>query len=164
VAPSFAGSSVISYRICARSAAPALAAGGRPLHRRRERSAPEGVDREFQPRTVGMFHVISLLAALAGVALAGTAALMPDTGVDGSPGAYLALLGAVGVALALCLLVFARPSLGFAAVLAWSAGLISFLTALAAWFLMQDALLGAMVVSLVALIVGRVTVERRMVR
>ena len=55
-----------------------------------------------------MFLAISLFAALVGVGLAGAAALLPDTGIDGTSGGFLALFGAVAAALTLSLLGIAK--------------------------------------------------------
>ena len=108
-----------------------------------------------------MLLSISLLAALVGVGFAGAAALQPDSGVDGSPGAFLALLGALGVALVLGLLVSGRLPARWWGLFAVIAAIGTILTALAAWFLMQDALLAAMAVSLLALLAGSATAQRR---
>ena len=76
-----------------------------------------------------MLRSLSFISALLGVGFAAAAALLPDTGVDGTPGAFLALLGAVAVTLALGF--FVRLKGGTAAgVFAWIAALLAILTAL----------------------------------
>jgi len=110
-----------------------------------------------------MLLPISLSAALAGVGLAGAAALLADTGVDGTPGGFLALIGAVGATLALGLLVTGAAPPRIRGMLKAVAGLAAILTAVAAFFLMQDALLAAMAVSLVALVFSAVTAKRKTV-
>lgn len=99
-----------------------------------------------------MLLSISFLAALVGVGFAGAAALLPDTGVDGTPGAYLAVLGAVAAALSLGLLVTVRMSVTARRALTVVAGVLAILTAMAAWFLMQNAVLSTMAVSVLALL------------
>ena len=108
-----------------------------------------------------MFLAISFLSALVGLGFAGTAALLPDTGVNGTIGAYLALLGAVGVILALGMLVTAKVPATARGVFGAIAAFLAVLTALAAWFLMQDAVLAAMVVSLLALLLSGVMAKRK---
>ena len=108
-----------------------------------------------------MFLSISLVAALVGVGFAGSAAFGPDTGIDGTLGAFLALLGAVALTLTLIILSTLRVSARLRAVLVWLAGLLAILTGLAAWFLMQDALLGATVVSFLALLLRNATGQRK---
>jgi quinoprotein glucose dehydrogenase len=99
-----------------------------------------------------MFHLLAALAAFGGVVLGGYAWMVEGTGVDGTPGALLALVGAVAVWLAS--LALAVPGLR-----GWLRGLIRFLailgavlTAVAAWFLMQNLFAGAMALAAVALL------------
>lgn len=111
-----------------------------------------------------MFLPISFLSALAGVGLAGVAALMPDTGVDGTAGAYLALAGAVGVAALIGLLLipgFVPPSLRGPVVV--FVLLVMVLTGFAAWFLMQNLLLAGIALAAVTLLGSRATANRRVV-
>ena len=108
-----------------------------------------------------MLLSISFISALAGVGFAGAAALLPGTGIDGTPGAFLALVGAGAVAFTLGLLVLARFPTNARRVLAVIAALLAMLTALAAWFLMQDVLLVTMVVSFLAKLVRGVAPERK---
>ncbi|OYW58440.1 MAG: hypothetical protein B7Z10_05375 [Rhodobacterales bacterium 32-66-7] len=111
-----------------------------------------------------MLLPVSFVFTLAGVVLAGYAALAPDTGVDGTIGAYLALAGAVGSATLLGILLvdglvparFWAPVLGFVL-------FVMILTAIAAFFLMQTLLLAAMVVAALALLASRFTTKRRVV-
>lgn len=48
-----------------------------------------------------MFLAISLLSSLVGLGFAGAVVLLPDIGIDGRPGAFLAVLGVFVVTLAL---------------------------------------------------------------
>jgi hypothetical protein len=107
-----------------------------------------------------MFLAISFLAALAGVGLAAAAAFLPETGVNGSVGAFLAVLGAVGVTAGTGILLATGTRTFLVAITA----LIAMLTALAAWFLMQDALLAIMGLSLVALLVNGLMPDQRKAR
>lgn len=108
-----------------------------------------------------MFLLISFLAALAGVALACAAALLGDTGVDGTLGAFLALFGTVAASVTLGLLITGKAPERVRGVLLGLAGLATLLTALAAFFLMQDVLLIAMAVSFMALLVSAATTRRK---
>ena len=108
-----------------------------------------------------MFLAISFLSALVGLGFAGTAALLPDTGINGTVGAHLALLGTVGVTSALGILLTSMAQASARGVFGMIAAFLAILTAVAAWFLMQDAVLAAMVVSFLALFVSFTTAERR---
>jgi len=108
-----------------------------------------------------MLLTVSFLSALAAVGFAGAAALLPDTGVNGTLGAFLALAGAVAVAIALGVLRVAWVPAQARGVFAGIAALVAVLTALAAWFLMQNALLATMVVTLLALLVSGVRADRK---
>jgi peptidoglycan/LPS O-acetylase OafA/YrhL len=99
-------------------------------------------------------YALVLLPALAGLALGAIAYFGPNgnTGVDGTPGALLALIGAAAVTLGALLAM--RP-----AVRGWSLGLLNFVLALglvlvaaAAYFLMQHAFAVAMALALVGLV------------
>ena len=107
-----------------------------------------------------MLLSVPFFSALVGVAFAGAAALLPDTGVDGTLGAFLALAGSVAVTVALGLRRVTVARTKARGVLAGIAGLLAILTAIAAWFLMQNALLATMVITLLALLVGAVTADR----
>jgi ABC-type enterobactin transport system permease subunit len=111
-----------------------------------------------------MYFAISFLAAMVGLALAAAAAILPDTGVDGTPGAFLAVLGAAGVLSCVGLLATRRFSGGARRVLIGVAGLTAFLTAMAAWFLMQNEVLVAFAISLLALVAGSAIVDRKTIR
>jgi len=108
-----------------------------------------------------MLLPISFLFSLAGVGLAGAAALRPDTGVDGTPGAFLALAGAVAVTALLGLLlvdgVIPARMRGIAVGLVL---LIMLLTGIAAWFLMQTLLVTAMALSAAAFLASRAVPSR----
>ena len=101
-----------------------------------------------------MLLTVSFLSALVGVGFAGVEALLPDTGIDGTLGAFLAFAGAVAVALAIGLMLGSSVSSRVRGVLGRVAALVALLTALAAWFLMQNVLLGSMTLALVALVVS----------
>ena len=108
-----------------------------------------------------MLLSVSFFSALAGVALAGTAALLPETGIDGTLGAFLALAGSVAVTTALGLLFVTWVPTKARGVFAGIAALLAVLTALAAWLLMQNGLLATMVLSLLALLVRSVMTNRK---
>ncbi|WP_372423978.1 outer membrane protein assembly factor BamB family protein [Salinarimonas chemoclinalis] len=100
-------------------------------------------------------YALVLVPALCGAALAGVAYFGSHTGVDGTLGALLALVGAGAVAAGalVALLVPMRPGL-----LAALDGLLvvgALLTALAAWFLMQDLFVAAMLLALGMVLVVR---------
>ena len=108
-----------------------------------------------------MFLAISLFAALVGVGLAGAAVLLPDTGIDGTIGGFLALFGAVAVALTLSLLGIAKIPERARDAIAVVAAMLAVLTALAAWFLMQNELCFTMIVSVLALLLHGVSALRK---
>jgi hypothetical protein len=108
-----------------------------------------------------MYFAISLIAALVGLAFATAAAFLPDTGVNGTLGAFLTLLGAAGVLLFVGLLASRRLSRAARRALIGIAFLTACLTALAAWFLMQNEILLAFAVSLLALVAATFTVDRK---
>lgn len=95
---------------------------------------------------------VGLLASVGGFGAAVRAYLWPGTGVDGSIGALLALLGTVSVLFAIGLLMVVRTNLRWWKVLRALAILAAALTALAAWFLMQWGVVAAMVLSLIGLL------------
>jgi quinoprotein glucose dehydrogenase len=101
-------------------------------------------------------YALVLAPALAGVVLAGIAYFAPgtNTGVDGTPGALLALIGAVAVTLgALLSMTPAVQGLGLR-LLNFLLGLGALLTATAAYFLMQYAFAVAMALALIGLVVA----------
>lgn len=108
-----------------------------------------------------MLLTVPFLSALVGVGFAGAAALLPDTGINGTLGAFLALAGSVGVTAALGLLLVTGVPSKARGVFAGVAALLAVLTALVAWFLMQNALLATMVVTLLALLVSGVMTDRK---
>lgn len=108
-----------------------------------------------------MFLAVSLLSALAGLGFAAAAAFLPDTGIDGTIGAFLALLGAVGVTLALAVLAATKPPAKARDLFTVIAALLAILTAVAAWFLMQNVVLAAMVLSLLALLASVATDKQK---
>ena len=108
-----------------------------------------------------MLLTISLLSGLVGMCFAAAAALLPDTGIDGTLGSFLALLGTIAVTLAVGLLVTGKVPAHIRGVLVGLAALFAVLTALAAWFLMQAVVLATMVVSLLTLLICTATDERK---
>lgn len=96
-------------------------------------------------------HLFSLVPAAVGVLLGAIAYLGSETGVDGTPGALLALIGAVAVSIGNLLAMSARLGGGMRWTLDALIGLGAFLTAVAAWFLMQYAFAVAMVLALLGL-------------
>ncbi len=108
-----------------------------------------------------MFFLISILAAISGIGLAGVAAFQADTGIDHSIGAYLALLGTVGVTASLLIVWGGVGGAWMRGFFAFLAGFAAILTSVAAWFLMHDALVVAMVVSFLALVLSGVTRQRK---
>ncbi|MDZ4313102.1 MAG: hypothetical protein U1A24_21380 [Cypionkella sp.] len=110
-----------------------------------------------------MLLATSFLAALIGLGFAGAAAVLPDTGIDATIGAFLAVLGAFAVTLALGVIVAKKGKFKARGVLLRIAAIVSILTAIAAWFLMQDAVLAAMVVSLLALLASGAAAERKVI-
>lgn len=101
-------------------------------------------------------YVLVLVPALCGVALAGVAYLGTHTGVDGTLGALLALVGACAVMAGALVALLVPMRAGLLAALDVLLVVGALLTALAAWFLMQDLFLVAMLATLVLLIVVRV--------
>ena len=108
-----------------------------------------------------MLLYISFLSALAAAGFAVTAALLPDTGIDGTIGAFLALLGASAVAAAIGLLLVRWIPAKMRGVFAAMAGLVAILTAIAAWFLMQNALLATMILTALALLASTIIPDRK---
>lgn len=108
-----------------------------------------------------MFLPIAFLAALGGACLAAAAAFLPDTGVDGTVGAFLALAGAVASTALLGLFIVNRAPARLRGAVAAAVVFVEVLTGLAAWFLMQDALVIAMAVSAIALLASTLTARRR---
>ena len=108
-----------------------------------------------------MLLTISFLSGLVGICFAGAAAFLPDTGIDGTLGSFLALLGTVAASLAVGMLVTSKVPSKTRGFLFGLAALFTVLTALAAWFLMQDTVLATMVVSLLTLLISSATAERK---
>ena len=107
-----------------------------------------------------MILTISIVAALVGLGFASAAAFMPDTGVDGTAGAFLAVFGALSVTVALGVLMVLSGPFRARGLLRSAAIIVSILTALAAWFLMQNIVFAAMIVSLLAVVASSATAER----
>lgn len=102
-------------------------------------------------------YALVLLPSLVGVALGGFAYFVPATGVNGTIGALLALLGAVAVALAAALAMMPAVRGGVLTLLDVLIALGAVLTALAAFFLMQYAFMVAMLLAALAVPVAIVT-------
>ena len=111
-----------------------------------------------------MLLAISILSALVGIGFAGAAALLPDTGIDGTLGALLALLGTIAVTVMLGVLALITGTSKARGAVITVAVLLAILTALAAWFLMQNGILLTMVVSLLAVLLHAATARRRAIR
>jgi hypothetical protein len=97
-----------------------------------------------------MLQTIAILASVVGLGLALAAFGLEGTGVTGTAGAFLAVIGSAATLIGLAFLVAGRLSVGWYRVLATLTVLAAGLTALAGWFLMQDALTIAMAVAFVA--------------
>lgn len=101
-------------------------------------------------------YAVPVLSSLAGAALAIWAYLAPESGVSGTAGALLALLGATATTLGGLILMLGRPRLWLLAL----AVLAAILTALAGWFLMQWALAIVMAVAFVGLLLAPALLRR----
>lgn len=95
-----------------------------------------------------------LAPALLGVAFGFRAWLWPGTGVTGTPGAMFAVVGAVSVALGSMLAAIPAVRGTAYGLLVALIGIGAALTTLAAWFLMQDAVVVAMALAFAGLIVA----------
>lgn len=100
------------------------------------------------------------LPALAGAVLAGVAYFTPNTGVDGTVGALLALVGAAAVTLGSLLAMSHDVRGGWLTTLDILLGIGALLTATAAYFLMQYGCAIAMVLAFAGL-VAAMTSRRR---
>lgn len=110
-----------------------------------------------------IFYIAALIASLVGVALGFVAYAAPlgNTGVDGTPGALLALIGAVATAAGTVLVLVPAVRHRLAGVFHVLAAIAAGLTALAAYFLMQNAFAIAMVVALLGLLLAYAYSPRR---
>lgn len=99
----------------------------------------------------GSVYIFVLILALVGVALGAYAYFAPETGVEGTGGALLALVGALAVSLGALLAIQTRG--GWLVSLNFLIGLASLLTVIAAWFLMQYPFAAAMALSFVGLLI-----------
>lgn len=97
-------------------------------------------------------YLMAFIPAACGAVLGGIAYWGANTGVDGTAGALLAFVGAVAVAAGSLLALFLAPRARLLGGLDALLLLGALLTALAAWFLMQDAFTVAMVLAAVGLI------------
>lgn len=103
-----------------------------------------------------IFYIAALVLSIFGVVFAGVAYFAPfeNTGVDGTIGALLALIGATATAVGLLLiLTIVLSTLWRRALLALIA-LAAILTAVAAYFLMQCTLAVVMVLALLGIVLA----------
>lgn len=108
-------------------------------------------------------YALVVVPALVGVALGAVAYFAPfgATGVEGTPGALLALIGAVAVTLGGLLAMASGPRSRWRGLLNALIALGAALTALAAWFLMQYPFAVAMLLALLGLIATAFATARR---
>jgi len=99
-------------------------------------------------------YLLVLLPALVAAVLGGIAYIRPDSGVDGTGGALLALAGAAAVAVGALLAMLPGVRGGLLGLLDALLLLGAALTALAAWFLMQDAFAIAMALAALGLLLA----------
>lgn len=106
---------------------------------------------------------LPLLAAFLGLVMAVVAFAAPfgNTGVDGTLGAGLAVLGALATTLLIAVLMTRRAGRRWAVILHGFGLLAALLTAVAALFLMQTALTVLMAVAFVTLLIAGVMPRRR---
>jgi hypothetical protein len=97
-----------------------------------------------------MLQPIAILASVVGLGLALAAFGLEGTGVNGTAGALLAVIGSGATLIGLLVLLSTRLSRRLYPVLAVLTLLAAGLTALAGWFLMQDALTIAMAIAFAA--------------
>jgi quinoprotein glucose dehydrogenase len=117
------------------------------------------MERYPERRTRWAYALVAAPAAL-GVVLGGLAYFGADTGVDGTGGALLALIGAVAVTVAA--LVSMMPlARGLRLTLNVLLVLGAILTALAAWMLMQPLFAAAMAASALGLVAALASRRRR---
>ncbi|MFW6413274.1 MAG: hypothetical protein ACOC0V_03985 [Oceanicaulis sp.] len=107
----------------------------------------------------------TLYAAVSGLALIGAilaafAYFAPDTGVDGTIGALLALIGAVCVTIGAGLAALPKVHGPVLAILTVLIGLGAVLTAIAAWFLMRYGFAAVMALAFAVLIAAAVASNR----
>lgn len=104
----------------------------------------------MQKGSAPLWQAVAVVASATGLGLALAAFVLDGTGVTGSPGAFLAILGTVAALLGLLMLGSLRLSRGVARGLVVLTLLAAGLTALAGWFLMQHALTLAMALAFAA--------------
>lgn len=105
--------------------------------------------------------ILVLLPALAGAILGSLAYFTQNTGVDGTVGALLALIGAAAVAIGALLAMVPGVRGGFLKFLNLLLGLGALLTAVAAYFLMQYYFAAAMGLALLGLVAATAAHSRR---
>ena len=106
-------------------------------------------------------YALAALAAFAGAVMAALAFLTPDSGVDGTPGAGLALAGAAAVAVGALVAMAPGVRGGWRGLLVALLLLGAVLTALAAWFLMRPAFAVAMAAAALLVLVAPFVRSRR---
>lgn len=108
-------------------------------------------------------HLLVFVPGLVGTVLAAIAYFAPFgiTGVEETAGALLALVGAGAVTLGALLALAPSVRGGVLALLNALIGLGALLTALAAWFLMQDAFAAAMALAVLGLLAALAMPGRR---
>lgn len=108
--------------------------------------------------------ILVLVVSVIGTVLAGNAFIGPlgNTGVDGTVGAGLALLGSVSVTLLIVILIARRLPRGWFMTLLVLAMLAALLTVVAGYFLMQALLAAAMAVTFGLLVVLSLASDRRL--
>lgn len=100
----------------------------------------------------GMLQSLAMVAALLGMGLAAYLWQVEGTGITGTAGALLALLGAGAAFLGAILAAMMRSWRRLRGVVTGLALLAATLTAVAAWFLMQNVLVIVMAVAALALL------------
>ncbi|WP_176559456.1 hypothetical protein [Rubellimicrobium roseum] len=106
-------------------------------------------------------YLLVLLPATVSAVLGGAAYIRPDSGVDGTGGALLALAGAVAVAVGALIALTAVLRGALRGVLDALLFLGAALTAVAAWFLMQDAFAAAMALAALGVLIAVLLRPRR---
>jgi quinoprotein glucose dehydrogenase len=104
------------------------------------------------PRIKIMLQPIAILATVAGVGLALAALLLDGTGVTGSAGAVLAVIGSIAAFVGLVIRLTLRLPPWLHSLILGLSVLAAGLTALAAWFLMQNALCAVMAIACLTLL------------
>lgn len=107
-----------------------------------------------------MLQALVILSSLTGAGFGFYAWFFEGTGVTGTPGALIAFAGAVAVWAASVLLALVRSRSSARGFLIPLVGIGALLTAVAAWFLMQNYFVIAMAVAFVAVVAAAITTLR----